>query len=107
MNIKNELKYAQGMLERRIDEASTIGKAGSGRQAEATFRSMTACVREVTKHQKNILNAIDDSTALEAKQVMSLLATATEWKNRARADMERWGATQAQLERIDDEVTSW
>jgi hypothetical protein len=107
MNIKNELKYAQGMLERRVDEASTIGKATSARQAEATFRSMTACVREVTKHQKNILNSIDDTTALEATQVMSLLDTATVWKTRARADLERWGMAEAQVNRIDEEVTAW
>ena len=73
MNIKNELKYAMGMMERRVVEASTIGKAESARQAEATYRSMAGAVREVRKHQGNIIKAIDDSTALEAKQVMSLL----------------------------------
>jgi lysyl-tRNA synthetase class I len=104
MNIKSELKYAVGMAERRVVEASTIGKAESARQAEATYRSMTACVREVKKHQNNILNAIEDSTAMEAKQVMSLLVTVTDWQYRAGEDLKRFGVSQEQVDRIAGEV---
>lgn len=104
MNIKQELKYAQGMLERRLMEASTIGKAESARQAEATYRSMAGAVREVSKHRDNILNAIDDKTALEAKQVLALFVTAMDWHYRAGEDLRGFGVTQGEIANIDREV---
>jgi hypothetical protein len=104
MNIRQELKYAQRMLERRLDEASTIGKAESLRQARETHRSMMTCVREVKRHRDNILSAIEDSNALEASQAMSLLVTATEWLSRAGNDLRRFGVTQDEIDKIINDV---
>lgn len=104
VNIKKETMYAVGMVERRMVEASTIGKAKSVAQAKATYRSMSACVREVTKHHKNIMSSVADDTALEASQVMSLLVMALEWQARALADAGLWGASDSDLANIDREV---
>ena len=104
MNIKNEVKYAVGMVERRQEEAKTIGKAESARQATATYRSMAGALREVKKHHANILNAIDDSTANSAIEVTGLLMTATGWVSLARIDLVRWGMAEAEINNIDREV---
>ena len=104
MNIKNEVKYAVGMVERRQEESETIGRAESARQATATYRSMAGALREVKKHHTNILNAIDDSTARDASQVLELLVTVTDWKARARTDLVRWGLTETEIANIDGEV---
>jgi F0F1-type ATP synthase membrane subunit b/b' len=104
MNIKQELKYAQGMVERRQEEAKTIGKAKSARQAEATYRSMAGALREVKKHYANILNAIDDSTADSATEFMGLLMTTTGWVSLARIDLVRWGLNEAEINNINREV---
>jgi len=104
MNTKNEVKYAVGMVERRMEEATTIGKADSVKRATQTYRSMTSAVREVTKHHANILNHIDDSTARNASEVLELLVTVTDWRARARTDLVRWGLTEGEIANIDREV---
>ena len=104
MNIKQELKYARGMVERRKEEALTIGNARSLRHAREIHQSMTTCVREVKKHRDNILNAIDDSTALEAKEVLALFVTAMDWHYRAGEDLRGFGVAQAEINNINREV---
>ena len=102
--VQDELKFAQGMVERREFEASTIGRAKSAEQAKRTYRSMTACVREVAKHRDNILNAIDDKTAFEAKEVLALFVTAMDWQYRAGEDAKALGVSEFDIERIVSEV---
>ncbi len=104
MNIKNEVKYAVGMMERRQEEAKTIGSAESVRQATMTYRSMAGALREVRRHRDNVLNAIDDKTALEAKEVLALFVTAMDWHYRAGEDLRGFGVTQEQIDNIDREV---
>ena len=104
MNIRQEVKYAQGMVDRREEEAKTIGRSESLREAKQTYISMGACVREVKRHQANILNAIDDSTAGSATEVMGLLMKATGWRSLARTDLVRWGMAESEINNIDREV---
>jgi len=104
MIIKQEVKYAMGMVERREEEAKSIGKAESVRQATATYRSMAGALREVRKHHANILNAIDDSTASVAMEVTGLLAKATGWVSLARTDLVRWGLNETEINNINREV---
>lgn len=102
MNTKNEVKYAVGMVERRREEAETIGNAESARQARQTYKSMSACVREVKKHNANILLMIDDNNAGESGKVLDLLILATDWQTRARADLVRWGVTESEIANMDE-----
>jgi hypothetical protein len=104
MIIKQEVKYAMGMVERREEEAKSIGKAESVRQATATYRSMAGALREVRKHHANILNAIDDSTASVAMEVTGLLAKTTGWVSLARTDLVRWGLNETEINNINREV---
>jgi hypothetical protein len=104
MIIKNELKYAVGMVERREEEAKTIGSAQSAKQATMTYRSMAGALREVKKHHANVLNAIDDSTASSAIEVTGLLMKATVWASLARTDLVRWGLNETEINNIDREV---
>jgi hypothetical protein len=104
MNIRQEVKYAQGMVERRQEEALTIGNARSLQHAREIHQSMTTCVREVKRHQGNILRAIEDSNAVEAKQVLALLMTAMDWHYRAGQDLVRFGVTQEEVNKTNDDV---
>lgn len=104
MNIRQEVKYAQGMVERRREEALTIGNAQSLRQARETHQSMLACVREVKRHNANILNAIDDNNAGETNQVLDLLIVASDWLARASEDLMRFGITREEVNKMNNDV---
>jgi hypothetical protein len=104
IQLANEVKYAEGMLSRRADVIERIGKAESRHEAIEAYRSMCGALREVRKHQANILSAIDDSTATVATKVMGLLMTATGWVSLARTDLVRFGLTESEIGNIDREV---
>jgi hypothetical protein len=104
VQLNNEVKFATGMLERRMAEASTIGKATSRHEAVTVYRSMCSAVREVRKHYTNVLSVIDDVTAGFALQILPLLETAEKWQSKAMEATFEWGVTRAQADEIAKEI---
>jgi hypothetical protein len=104
MKASIELGYAQGMVARRELTASRIGTEKSRAGAEMTFRSMLGCVKEVSKHRNNIGNMIDNESAGFYLQAGELLEQSKLWADSAKDNLARWGASDADIERIVGEV---
>jgi hypothetical protein len=104
LQLSNEVKFAVGMLERRMNEASRIGTAESRHEAVTAFRSMCGAVREIRKHYANVLAVVDDISAGYALEIIPLLETAEKWQGLAREAMLEWGVTEAQAKEITKEM---
>jgi len=104
LQLSNEVKYAVGMLERRMGEASRIGTAESRHGAVEDFRSMCGAVREIRKHYRNVLASVDDTSAKYALEILPLLETAEKWQGLARDAMLEWGVTREQADDMAREI---
>jgi hypothetical protein len=104
INTKQELGYALGMMERRVELASNIGKSLSKQDAIIVHRSVCGAVKEVRKHHKNILSHIDDEGAGHARQSKALLDTAEEWLQMSRLSLASWGVGDSATNEIEKGV---
>ena len=101
---EQERKSAEGMVERSRSIAEGIGSARSKREAMSTYRTMTACVKEVHKHYRNILRAVNNEDAGHALDVLELLHECKRWREDARAELVTWAVTDDEVAQIDREV---
>lgn len=104
MNSKQELKYAQGMVERRMNMVADLDKSTSRKQAVANHRSVCGAVKEVRKHHHNILQRIDNDSAQHALQAGELLKTVEVWLGLSRTQLDRWGVSSSEARSIEGEV---
>jgi len=105
MNISaRELGYAEGMVERRSKQAESIGKSASKKEAMSIYRSMTACIKEVSKHYRNILRSVDNESAGHAIDAIALVHTARSWHEKSLEELSAWGVTNDEVRTINTEV---
>jgi len=104
MNIKQELEYARGMVERRRDIANAINAAESAREAKENHRSVLGALKEVLKHRKNIMSLVDDTTAGYALEVEQLLGTVNVWREQSALVLAGWGVPENELRLIEQQV---
>jgi len=102
--MSNETQRAIDVLERNMGEAADIGKAKSRHEAVTAFRSMCGAVRQIRREYKNVLTAVDDTSAGYALEILPLLETAEKWQVMALEAMLEWGVTRKQAEDIEREI---
>jgi len=100
LRMNNELKYAQGMVERRQESIRKIGLESSRSEVLGTYRSLSACLREVTKHHNNIVALLDDSTAGLAIETSALVDNSRMWLAQSELACRAWGVTDSELAEV-------
>ena len=106
MNVREELRSAEGMLRRRYDLVERIGSEDTKAEAWNTFQSMLTCVKEVRKHSGRIMSVVDDDTAEVALSMRDVLWEAEECLKSAEANVLKWGYTQSETNNLRNLVFS-
>ena len=104
LDTKQELRSAQGMLRRRYELMERIGFEESKGEAWNAFQAMLTCVKEVRKHHKNILDAVDDRTAELALRANDVLWESEDALRSAEENLSKWGFTQAEADNLRNVV---
>lgn len=105
MNISaSELRSAEGMIERREKQAESIGSSGSKKEAMILHRSMTSCIKEVSKHYRNILRSVDNESAGHAITAIELVHKARSWHEKSLDALGAWGVTEDEVRTLNTEV---
>ena len=102
-----ELRHAQGMLERRMEMVANLHNAETQKQAIQNHQEICGAVREVGRHRHNIMERIDDKTARQANQATELLKTAEQWLDMSRAVLAGWGVGESDIKRIEGGLLEW
>jgi len=100
LKMSNEAKFARGMVERRQASIDKIGLEESRVQALETYRSLAACLREVTKHHNNIMGLVDDSTAGLAIETSALIDNSRKWLAQSELACRAWGVVDTELAEV-------
>lgn len=103
-NAKQELRYAMGMVERRIDMVAGLDDAETRTQAVANHKGVCGAVREVRKHYHNIVQAVDNDSAQQALQCSELVKTVETWLGLSRAVLATKGIGESEVQRIEEGV---
>ena len=98
---KEELGYAMGMVERRVNLVASLDDAPTQKQAMMNHREVCGAVREVRKHHNNILQRIDDDSAQQAKQAGELVKTVEVWLDMSRAVLSKWGVGESDVQSVE------
>ena len=101
---QQELGYAMGMLERRMNTVVDLDKSTTQKQAIANHRSICGAVKEVRKHHHNILQRIDNESAQHALQAGELVKTVEVWLDMSRAVLSKWGTPDTEVRSIEEGV---
>ena len=102
-----ELRHAQGMLERRMELVANLQNAETQKQAIQNHQEICGAVREVGRHRHNILERVDDSSARQANQAGELLKTAEHWLEMSRNVLAGWGVGESDIKRIEGGLLEW
>lgn len=102
-----ELRYAQGMVERRIDMVTGLNDAETRKRAIMNHESICGAVREVRKHHNNIVQLIDDHSAQQALQCAELVKTVETWLDMSRAVLAKWGVGESDVQKIEGGILQW
>lgn len=105
MDIRKELEFARGMVERRKDMVKNLGSAQSAREAQNNHRDIMGAVKEVNKHRSNILSLIDDTSAKYGLEVEKLLVMVEAWRERSAMELEKWGVSEQEVRILEEQVT--
>lgn len=99
INVKRELEFAQGMVDRRRVTVENIGQEKRVGEAVDNFRSMLACVRECEKHHNNVMANISDATAGVGVETSALVDYARRWAAQAEHNLRTvWGFSDGDVE---------
>jgi hypothetical protein len=101
---EQQLGYAMGMVERRMNTVVELDKSTSQKQAVANHRSVCGAVKEVRKHHHNILQRIDNESAQHALQAGELLKTVEVWLGLSRTQLSKWGVSDNETRSIEEGV---
>jgi len=107
LKIRDELKYATGMVERRAHMYKTIGKEKTLQEAEANYRSALSAVRECRKHYGNIVSMVTDETAKYAVEARDMAQVAENWAQVSRDRVFAMGATIQKVKDIEEAILGW
>ena len=102
-----ELRHAQGMLERRMELVANLQNAETQKQAIQNHQEICGAVREVGRHRHNILERVDDGSARQANQAGELLKTAEHWLDMSRSVLAGWGVGESDIKRIEGGLLEW
>lgn len=102
-----ELRYAEGMLERRRGLVANLDKAETQKQAIMNHQEICGAVREVGRHRHNIMERIDNETAKQALEVDKALHTARTWLDMSRGVLKVWGLGDSEIKRIEGGLLEW
>lgn len=102
-----ELRYAQGMVERRLNMVASLHDAETQKQAMQNHQEICGAVREVSRHRHNILQRIDNETALQAIQVGELLEKVNGWLEQSRVVLSKWGVGESDIKRMEGGLLEW
>ncbi len=104
-----ELKHAEGVVQRRQQVAESIGNSDSKSQALYAHGEVCGAVREVAKHRDNILGDIDNEGAGHAIRVNELHDITLEWLSRSRGALTGWGVSASELRSMEEAkgVKTW
>lgn len=98
---KEELGYANGMVERRANLIARLNDAETQKQALMNHREVCGAVREVRKHHHNILQRIDNESAEHALQSGELVAIVEAWLEKSRAVLNNWGVRESDVQSLE------
>lgn len=83
MNTKQEVRWAQSVVERRKTVADSLGSEPSVGYAIENYRSLLMGLKECKRHIANAVSAVDDSNAIIAVDAYKSLALISEWVSNA------------------------
>lgn len=103
MTIKTsqELKHAEGVVERRRNIANNVGDSTTKKEALYRHGELSGAVREVRKHLNNILMEVDNEGAGHALSAQELLAETLGWVDNSRLALSDWGFTESEISSIE------
>lgn len=100
VNVAQEVKFAQGMVERRRQTVDSIGSEKTVGEALGNLRSMLACLKECEKHHNNVMVNISDETAGLGVETSALVDYSRKWVAQAEHNLRTvWQVSEL---RIDD-----
>lgn len=79
INVKRELSFAEGMVERRHATVENIGHEKRVGEAVENFRSMLVCLKECEKHHNNVMQEVSDDTAGVGVETSALVDFCRKW----------------------------
>lgn len=77
--VRNELRYAKGMVERRQEVTYDIGSEENVAQVWANYDSMLACLFECEKHHNNVMSVLDQKSVGIAEETSALVDWSRTW----------------------------
>ena len=99
VNVAQEVKFAQGMVDRRRQTVDAIGFESSKGEAMDNFRSMLVCLKECEKHHNNVMVNISDETAGAGVETSALVDYSRKWVAQAEHNLRTvWEVSDLRIE---------